>query len=229
MKKGTDRGMRRWRAVALLAAGVAVGVTIMATPAGAHFGSVAHFLSTHADPRYANVVGGTDRARNADKVDGLDSPALRDGPSIVMGRTTNPTSQDTCLVGAPSGLAPTALCTTGPTGTGGVEMPLPSARVVRNVFVRLTTPNAGASTFYFVWGAAFNSATCVIPASQTTCTIAGPLNIPQGDAIHIEYAGSGVDSPLSFSYELWSQTASASVTPRSATSLERGSLPSEAG
>jgi hypothetical protein len=49
---------KRWAAVALLAAGIAIGVVIVATPAGAHVGgSVKHLwnhLKPRADQRYVN-------------------------------------------------------------------------------------------------------------------------------------------------------------------------------
>jgi hypothetical protein len=57
LKKATDRGMRRWRAVALVAAGLAIGVTMMATPAVGHVGGTVNHLWGHlkpkADARYA--------------------------------------------------------------------------------------------------------------------------------------------------------------------------------
>jgi hypothetical protein len=77
MKKGTDRGMRRWRAIALVAAGLTIGVTMMATSAGAHVGGTVSHLWGHLKPitdaRYANAVSGTDKAKDADKLDGKDS------------------------------------------------------------------------------------------------------------------------------------------------------------
>jgi hypothetical protein len=80
MKKGTDRGMRRWRAVALVAAGLTIGVTMMATSAGAHVGGTVTHLWGHLKPitdaRYANAVSGTDKAKDADKLDALDSAAF---------------------------------------------------------------------------------------------------------------------------------------------------------
>ena len=50
---------RRWKLVALLAAGVAIGVMMVGTPAGAHIGnSVSHLWNQHlrpkADKRYVN-------------------------------------------------------------------------------------------------------------------------------------------------------------------------------
>jgi hypothetical protein len=42
---------RRWKFVALLAAGMAVGVVMVGTPAGAHIGSVTHLWSKHIKPR----------------------------------------------------------------------------------------------------------------------------------------------------------------------------------
>lgn len=80
MKKRTDRGMRRWRAVALVAAGLTIGVTMMATSAGAHVGGTVSHLWGHLKPitdaRYANAVSGTDKAKDADKLDALDSSAF---------------------------------------------------------------------------------------------------------------------------------------------------------
>lgn len=78
MKKGTDRGMRRWRAIALVAAGLAIGVTMMATPAMSHVGgTVGHLWNDHirprADARYINVG---EKASDADKLDALDSTAF---------------------------------------------------------------------------------------------------------------------------------------------------------
>ena len=71
---------KRWRTTALLALGVAVGVMLVAPPAGAHFlPSISHIWShikPKADVRYANAVAGTDKAKNADKLDGLDSTTI---------------------------------------------------------------------------------------------------------------------------------------------------------
>jgi hypothetical protein len=69
LKKGIDRGMPRWRAVALLAIGALIGVVMVATPAGAHVGgTVGHLWKDHikprADARYANAISGTDKAKN---------------------------------------------------------------------------------------------------------------------------------------------------------------------
>lgn len=75
MKTRTER---RWRAIALLATGMVIGVVMLATPAGAHVGgTVGHLWKDHikpkTDPRYANAVVGTDKAKDADKLDGIDS------------------------------------------------------------------------------------------------------------------------------------------------------------
>lgn len=56
-QRGDRRHSRRWRLVALLATGVAIGTTMVATPASAHVGgSVLHFWNDHikplADARY---------------------------------------------------------------------------------------------------------------------------------------------------------------------------------
>jgi hypothetical protein len=77
---------RRWRTVALLAIGVAIGTTLTATPVYSHVGtSVTHLWNTHlrpkADARYytktqANTrfaLKGENDGGNADLLDGLDS------------------------------------------------------------------------------------------------------------------------------------------------------------
>ena len=61
MKDATDRGLRRWRAAALLAVGVAIGVMVVATPAVSHVGgTVSHLWNQHikpkADARYVRSV-----------------------------------------------------------------------------------------------------------------------------------------------------------------------------
>jgi hypothetical protein len=43
--------VRRWRTVAVLAAGVAIGVAIVATPAASHIGSVTHLWNHHIKPK----------------------------------------------------------------------------------------------------------------------------------------------------------------------------------
>jgi hypothetical protein len=45
------RRERRWKLAALLAVGIAIGVVIMGTPAGAHIGSVTHLWKKHIKPR----------------------------------------------------------------------------------------------------------------------------------------------------------------------------------
>lgn len=58
MEKQESRVLRRWRTVAVLASGVAIGVALFATPAASHIGSVAHLWGSHirpkADVRYVN-------------------------------------------------------------------------------------------------------------------------------------------------------------------------------
>jgi hypothetical protein len=81
------RQLGRWRTVAVLAVGVAVGTTMMATPAAAHVGGTVAHLWNHlkplADVRYANAVSGTDKAKNADKLDGRDSAGFVQGKGTV--------------------------------------------------------------------------------------------------------------------------------------------------
>jgi hypothetical protein len=45
-----EQRVRRWRTVAVLAAGVAIGVAIVATPAASHIGSVTHLWNHHIKP-----------------------------------------------------------------------------------------------------------------------------------------------------------------------------------
>jgi hypothetical protein len=56
-----EQRVRRWRTVAVLAAGVAIGVAIVATPAASHIGSVTHLWNHHikpkADKRYVRASG----------------------------------------------------------------------------------------------------------------------------------------------------------------------------
>jgi hypothetical protein len=100
LKNETERGMRRWRAVALLTAGLAIGVTMMATPAASHVGgTVGHLWNDHikprADARYANAVPGTDKAKDADKVDGFDSSQL----ASFIGAFQGGSYSDECTAG----------------------------------------------------------------------------------------------------------------------------------
>lgn len=79
---------RRWRRVALVAIGVALGTTLTATPVYSHVGgTVAHLWVDHirplADNRYptkaaaeARYVNVGEKASNADKLDGADSAAF---------------------------------------------------------------------------------------------------------------------------------------------------------
>jgi hypothetical protein len=46
-----EKTVRRWRTVAVLAAGVAIGVAIVATPAASHIGSVTHLWNHHIKPK----------------------------------------------------------------------------------------------------------------------------------------------------------------------------------
>jgi hypothetical protein len=80
--EGTSKSRASARSFVLIAVGIAIGLTITATPAGGHVGgTVTHLWQDHirppADARYANVVAGTDKAKNANKLDGLDSTELQ--------------------------------------------------------------------------------------------------------------------------------------------------------
>jgi hypothetical protein len=78
MQKEGKQVSRRWRTAAVLALGVVIGTMLLATSAGAHVGgTVSHLWNDHikpkADARYANAVAGTDKAKNANNLDGIDS------------------------------------------------------------------------------------------------------------------------------------------------------------
>ena len=87
------RSARRWRVTAILALGVVIGIVVAGTPAGAHIGTVTHLWNHHikpkADVRYANAVPGTDKANNANKVDGIDSTRLRSAGRSALGTSFN--------------------------------------------------------------------------------------------------------------------------------------------
>jgi hypothetical protein len=110
--KTEKRGLRRWRTTGVLALGVVIGVVLLAPPAGAHFtpsiSHIWHHIKPKADQRYANVVPGTDKAKNAARINGrnvigfvhtteagnissdctyLDHPALNGNPSAVISVT----------------------------------------------------------------------------------------------------------------------------------------------
>jgi hypothetical protein len=61
LRKGTDPGLRRWRAVALLVIGAIIGIIMVATPAGAHITTWTHLRDGHikpwADKRYVRATG----------------------------------------------------------------------------------------------------------------------------------------------------------------------------
>ena len=86
---------RRWRAVTLLVTGIVVGALLFAMPATAHVGGTITHLVGHLDDyfftksqsndRFANAVPGTDKAKDADKLDGLDSGAFVGGPGRIVG------------------------------------------------------------------------------------------------------------------------------------------------
>jgi hypothetical protein len=82
---------------------------LLATSAGAHVGgTVSHLWNQHikprADVRYANAVAGTDKARNADKIDGIDSSGLlKDTLTVSANDTVSKGNFDTQIVLCPAG------------------------------------------------------------------------------------------------------------------------------
>jgi hypothetical protein len=92
--------MRRWRATALLAVGVVIGVSMMATPAGGHVAGWVHNWNVHikprADVRYVNVGEGVARPARISSTGNIALPvgtttveslSLPAGKYLVLGRT----------------------------------------------------------------------------------------------------------------------------------------------
>jgi hypothetical protein len=112
--KNNKKGWGRWRTTGILALGAIIGTMLLAPPAGAHFlpsiSHIWHHIKPKADARYANAVPHTDKAKNADKVDGRHANQLvraaTDGgnTSVVIAGTstdTDPTTLNTVSINAP--------------------------------------------------------------------------------------------------------------------------------
>jgi hypothetical protein len=85
--RGRRSGANGWRMMAAVGlVGIVLGANLIA-PAGAHVAGWDHNWKEHvrpkADPRYANAVSGTDKAKNADKLDGVDSTGFYAASSKV--------------------------------------------------------------------------------------------------------------------------------------------------
>jgi hypothetical protein len=97
---GSGRSARRWRAAALLATGVAIGVAMTATPVSGHIGnSVTHLWNAHlkskTDARYytkaqsnTRFLGSGEKAADAEQLDGLDSTAFLRSDAVAGGDLT---------------------------------------------------------------------------------------------------------------------------------------------
>ena len=119
MKSEKDRGLRRWRAGALLATGVAIGLMVVATPGVSHVGgTVSHLWNQHikprADARYARAV-------ETFAVNGI--PAVGGSVQTSMGVAPCPTGKKAVGGGAEWGgiSVPTttpSIVYSKPTGTG---------------------------------------------------------------------------------------------------------------
>jgi hypothetical protein len=108
--KGRTLWPAGWRAVVLLIVGSVMGANLIA-PAVAHVAGWTHNWDVHikpkAEPRYANAVAGTDKAKDSDKLDGVNSTVLMGGfdAQTITGSTsltTTVTDVATITVDAPS-------------------------------------------------------------------------------------------------------------------------------
>ena len=136
-----------------------------------------------------------------DFADGELPSATADGPAVLMGSVK--TDGSGCLVGPVSGIATTAACNQGATGYLAVEMPVPTAKHVRNVSVKTSSPVASASTFFLV-GENSDLVSCSVAVGESTCTIAGSFAVPAGGTLVVEWNGDPVD--VSYGMELWNPT-----------------------
>jgi hypothetical protein len=132
---------KRWAAVALLAAGIAIGVVMVATPAGAHVGGSVNHLWNHikpkADKRYVNenealwavVDGATGNLARGNNV----ATTNRSGAGTYQVRFTR--NVRNCAYVATVGL-------TGASGTSAAAdiMVVGEAANVRGVFVTIEDP-----------------------------------------------------------------------------------------
>jgi hypothetical protein len=167
LKKGTDRGMRRWRAVALLAAGLAIGVTMMATPAMSHVGgTVGHLWKDHikprADARYVNAVAGTDKASVADKLGAI---------TIVRSEwTTLPANGE---VGAE------ATCPAGTYVVGGGAWSFAGSP---DPYVNTSYPETATRWQVYVWNP--TASTTLQTRAYAVCVAANSSSYPAGRAVN---------------------------------------------
>jgi len=90
------KGSRRWRLVALLALGVAIGTTIVATPASANIGGVFHLWNEHIKPltdaRYytKGQVNAYSSAQSAHRSSGPSAASAGPGFTTVVTQSVRP-------------------------------------------------------------------------------------------------------------------------------------------
>jgi hypothetical protein len=180
---GTGRSLRRWRAVALVAIGLAVGVAMTATPVVGHITeSVSHLWNKHIKPktdaRYykkaqadTRFLGSDEKAADAELLDGLDSTEVVQGNGEAMGAAVAvPLGSDETVLDIPGAVELRYLCPEGSEAEGTLVVANGDAEVV-NLFVESGQDNP-----------TYNP---LAPASAVTAGAAAT-----GDSFHIQAQGS---------------------------------------
>jgi hypothetical protein len=199
---GSGRSARRWRAAALLAAGIAIGVAMTATPVSGHIGnSVTHLWNAHlkskTDARYYTKAQANARYLRSDAAAGGDltgafpNPAIADGavtipklaPEVGLGFFTgrvNDLSVSSDSAGAASGVSQAVA--RGPVPVVGAETLSPDRPIrMSELFARssVALPN-GAAVYlnaYAPGGAFITQILCQIAPGGSECAVAGPSGV----------------------------------------------------
>ena len=183
--KRRDFRLRRTHAVVLVAVGLVIGVTMMATPAMSHVGgTVGHLWNNHikprADARYANAVAGTDKAKDADKLDGIHANEL-----VRVGRDQNIGPSLTGAFATVTDVTITAPAA-GFVKVDGTSVSYSGSGCPCDIWIRLRHAESDAVSFNYVQTKEANaslaalSATWVFPVSAGTNTFEAQMRNASG-------------------------------------------------